>query len=511
MELTKAFVAFIPIIWLFLSLGVMKMTTYKACSIGLILTGLLAMLTFNMPGKLLAQSILEGTVYSVLSISWIIVAALLVYNITLKTGALNIIKKMLTNISLDRRMQALIIGFAFGGFLEAVAGFGTSVAIPAGILIAMGFPPLKAAVVCLVSNTVPVALGVLGIPAISLAETTGLQLEKIIYYMCIQLLPFAIVLPLLVVFIVTNDIRKLKGAILPSLLSGLTFAIGQTTVAMFIGVELAAAVGSLCALLTLVIWCKAKKNKQNFRFENDNNTEDAKEDISFKDIVIAWSPYILILIFIILVQLFPFFNKTPFLLSKQFYFGNGGKPITFNWLTSGGSILFMAALIGGIVQGMRVKTFFLTIKETLWQVKFSVLTIVLVVSLAKVMTYCGMISESAMLIAAVSGKFFPFMSPLIGALGTFITGSDTSSNILFGGLQQQTALNLGLNEYWITAGNGAGATAGKMISPQSISIASASIYNAAKENEMMEATIKYCIVYVILMGLFVYFGQMLML
>ena len=508
MEILKAIIAFIPMIWLLISLSISKIPTHKACFGAVIITTVLAITVFDMKALLLGEAVFEGVVYAIISICWIIVSALLVYNITLKTGALKNIKTMLTNISNDRRIQALIIGFAFGGFLEAVAGFGTAVAIPAGILIAIGFKPLKAATVCLVSNTVPVALGVLGVPVFSLAEASGLESGKLAIYMCVQLMPFAILLPLLVVYIVTDDVKKLKGAVIPALLSGAAFAIGQTLVAKYVAVNLAATVGALCSLLILIVWCRSAKETQVYRFDFDEIIKENKESISVKEALNAWCPYILMLVLIIVVQFLPFLQQPPFLLKKQFYFGEGGKALTFNWLTSGGSLLFIAALIGGTLQKMKLKDIFLTLKETIIQVKMSIITTILVVSLAKVMTYSGMIASSAELIASISGSFFAVISPMIGALGTFITGSDTSSNILFGGLQQQTAANLGMDQYWIVSGNGAGATAGKMISPQSISIAAASTNNAANESEMMKSTIKYCIFYVILMGICVCFGQL---
>lgn len=510
MEISKALIALIPIIWLLISLGVVKMAIYKACIAASLITAVIAFTVFDMPINLLGQSILEGSVYAVLSICWIVVAALLVYNITLKTGALDIIKGMLTNISSDRRIQALIIAFAFGGFLEAVAGFGTAVAIPAGILIAMGFPPLKAAIVCLVSNTVPVAMGVLGVPVFSLAEASGLQDGQLAFYMCIQLLPFCIFLPLLIMCIVTDDIKKIRGVIIPSLLSGLAFALGQMLVVVYIGITLAATIGSLCALLVLILWCRLFGAKATYRWDWEEDVATEKEQITFKTGLNASCPYILILVLIFTVQFLPVLSQPPFLLSHQFYFGENGKSLTFNWLTNGGTLLFIAAIIGGLLQKMRLKEIFITLKETLVQVKISILTTVLVVVFAKIMTYSGMIGVSATLIAALSSGFFPFISPIIGALGTFVTGSDTSSNILFGGLQQQTASNLNMNPYWIVAANGAGATAGKMISPQSISIAAASINNAAKESDMIKATFKYCILYVILMGACIFAGHTLL-
>lgn len=499
--------AFIPMVWLLVSLGILKMASYKACFIAVIVAGGIAFWTYGMPGIYIGQAMLEGTVYALVSICWVIVSALLVYNITLKTGALEIIKAMLSGISGDRRIQTLVLAFAFGGFLEAVAGFGTAVAIPAGILIAMGFRPLKAAVVCLVANTVPVAFGVLGVPITTLSEVTGLEVGKLAFNVSVQLFPFAVVLPLVLVYIVTEKVSKIKGVIIVSVLSGVAFAVGQTLTAVFIGVELAAIVGSLGALLVIVLWCKFIPIHEEYHFAEDTIVSGKKKSVEKKQALKAWTPYILILVFIVVIQFLPVLKADPFVIRRQLYLGEGGKSISFNWITSGGTVLFMAAFISGIIQGLKVREIFITLKETLIQVKTSILTIVLVVSLAKLMTYSGMVATSASFIAVASGQFFPAISPLIGALGTFITGSDTSSNILFGSLQQQTAIKLNMDPYWIAAGNASGATAGKMISPQSISIAASATNHVVKEGHMMRSTIKYCLIYVILMGAVVYFGH----
>ncbi len=503
-NLTLALLAFVPMVWLLLSLGVLKMASHKACFIAVLIASIIAFIGYNMSIKHVGQSVLEGMVYSLLSICWVILAALLVYNITLKTGALDVMQKMLYSISPDRRIQALIIAFAFGGFLEAVAGFGTAVAIPAGILIAMGFAPLKAAVVCLVANTVPVALGVLGVPIQTLAQVSELEVGRLAYDVCIQLFIFAVILPLVLVYIVTDKITKIKGVFIVSVLSGLAFAIGQTLTAVYVGIELAAIVGALSALIVLIVWCKVFPIKTVYKFEGDSELDVEAEKIKAKDAITAWLPYLLVLVFIALIQVFPVVKKDPFIWSHQFYYGESGKLIEFNWLTSGGTVLFLSAIITAYVQRMKRKEFFITCKETLHQVKSSFITIVFVVSLAKIMTYSGMVEASASFIAMASGRFFPLISPFIGAIGTFITGSDTSSNILFGDLQKQTAIKLNLDQYWIVAGNGSGAAAGKMISPQSISIAASSIEHKAKESDMMKYGLKYCLLYVVVMGIFVF-------
>ena len=506
-EIISFLLAIIPMIWLLIGFTKLKLPAYRICLIAFLTSVAIAFLYFNMSGIRIFEASFEGVMLALFPIIWVILAALFLYNTTLATGAMENIKIMLSEISPDRRVQALIIAFAFGGFLEAVAGFGTAVAIPAGILIAMGFRPIKAATVCLVANTVPVAFGVLGVPITTLAEVTSLPIDKLTLYTAAQLFPFAVFLPFVIVALVTGSIRKTKGVIFIALLSGLVFSITQTLTAYFVGPEIAAVVGSLSSLIVSVLFIKLFPVKAIWKFE------DEKDDIikhnsglGFANSIKAWIPYILVVAIVFAVRFLPileFLDKFPFLLKAQFYYGQGGKSMSFQLITSGGSVLFISGIIGGIIQGASFKKMIQIFIQTFKQINKTIITILSIVALAKVMSYSGMVDTVANTLANISGRFYPLIAPLIGAMGTFITGSDTSSNILFGNLQKQTALRIGMSPEWLVASNAAGATAGKMISPQSIAIAISATGLINMEGKLLEKTFKYCLIYVGIMGVLV--------
>jgi lactate permease len=312
--------------------------------------------------------------------------------------------------------------------------------------------------------------------------------------------------------VITGSIRKIKGVIGISVVSGLTFAGGQTLTVIIAGPELAAVIGSLLSLAVITIWLKLRPVINPWYFDqNKIKNSDHDENTSAVDLIHglkAWSPYLLVLIIIIMTRFIPllkFLDKFPFTLKQQFFFGNGGKEMTFQLLIGGGTILFISALAGGLIQGITIKKLFSVFTKTIFQVKKTVITVISIVIVAKLMGYSGMINSIAFAFSSITGIFYPLIAPMIGALGTFITGSDTSSNVLFGNLQKQTAIQLGINQEWLTAANGSGATAGKMISPQSISIAAAATGQTGKEGTILRSTIIYCLIYSALMGILVFF------
>jgi len=509
-------IAFIPIVWLLIALGFLKVPSHIATMAGLGITIAIAFLMYHMAAEDLKGSVAEGLAFAIFPIIWVIVSALFVYNITQKSGSMETIRGMLTGITEDRRIQGLILAFAFGGFLESVAGFGTAVAIPAAMMIAIGFPPFLAAVVCLIANTVPVAFGVLGVPVLTLSQVTGLPLDRLALLTSLQLFPFAVILPFILIIVITGNIGGFKGIFLLTLFSGLSFALGQTLTVVFVGPELAAVGGSLLALVVIIGAAKScckNPSFQTWRFENDDFRKEAAEMAMPNEILKtmrAWMPYILILVLIGLTRFIPalgFLQQEPFVIEHQFYFGEGGKPLVIPLITSGGSILFLSAIFGGLIQGLPLRGVFSAFTSTLWQTRKTIITVISIVALAKVMSYSGMTDDIAVTIASFSGIAYPFIAPFIGLLGTFITGSDTSSNVLFGNLQKQAALQLHLDPEWIAAASASGATAGKMISPQSISIAAAVTGLTDQEGKMLRFTLKYCLAYAILMGVFIWATQ----
>ena len=505
----SALLAFIPLLWLLISLGILKMPAYKACLIGLVLSFIIAVIGWGMPFLLSIKAALEGVVLALWPIIWVILAAIFTYNVTLKTGAMETIKGFMASLSGDRRIQALIIAWGFGGFLEAAAGFGTAVAIPASILIGLGFNPFFAAVICLIANTVPVAFGAVGIPITTLAKVADVDVMQLTYYTALQLTPFVILVPMALVMILTKSISGLKGVISTALVAGFTFAIPQLLVAKFIGPELTAIVGSIVSMFCTAMWARISPPKEvwKFPFEDKAAITAKAAVVSLKDQMIAWSPYVLLFVLILgTSKFFPDINSGLGQVKSMLaiYDGPGGKPMSVDWLVTPGTLIMLAAIIGGLVQGASPSALVETFGKTVVRLQKTIITIVAIVSMAKIMGYSGMIAAIAVALAQLTGKFYPLIAPAVGALGTFVTGSDTSANVLFGALQKQTAIAIGADPTWVTASNTTGATAGKMISPQSIAVACSATGQEGQEGAILAVTIKYCVIYVILVGILVY-------
>ena len=495
----------IPIAWLLASLGFLKMPAYKACLIGLAISGIEAISLWKMDYVLALKAAVEGSAFALLPIIWVIVAAFFTYNISLHTGAITHIKQFMSSLSGDRRIQALLIAWGFGGFLEAVAGFGTAVAVPAALLIALGFEAFLAAVVCLFANTTAVAFGVVGIPVNTLAQITELPVLPISMAIVWQLAPFGVLVPLLIVVTITKSLKGLHGVWLTTLVSGISFGLAQFVVAKYVGPELPAIIGSIIAFLATVLSAKMSPPAEDWKFPQERAaTPVAKSQaIGVKQQIVAWMPYILLLIFVLLTsKLVPILNEPLGKVTSAFliYDGTGGKPLTMQWLLTPGTLVLISAIIGGLIQGASLIQLAKLYVKTVWQLRKTTVTIMSIVSMAKVLGYSGMIGSIAATLAGVTGPFYPLFAPTIGALGTFITGSDTSANILFGLLQKQTALQLGIDPIWIAAANASGACIGKLISPQSIAIAAIAAGLTGKEGELLAVTAKYAAVFLIVLG-----------
>ncbi|WFD12057.1 L-lactate permease [Tepidibacter hydrothermalis] len=500
-------IALIPVIWLMISLGVLKIPAHKACPLGLLITLVLSILIWNMDFTSAMLSAIEGVALGIWPIMIVIIAAIFTYNLALYTKNMDIMKSMLSSITTDKRIQVLILAWGFGGFLEAVAGYGTAVAIPASILISLGFDPIFSAVICLIANTVPTAFGAVGIPVSTLASVTGLNVNLLSYYVGLQLSIFIIIIPIVLVIITTKSIKGLKGVFGISLASGVSFAIPQLLCAKYLGAELPALLGSICSLGTIILWVKVFLKKEDV-LENEYSVSTSESSITINKItikegILAWIPYILVFIFIIFTSpLFPNINEylSHFKTSIIIY---EGKTV-FKWISTPGTLIIFAGFIGGLIQGAKINEIIKVFLSTLKQLYKSTITVVSIVALAKVMGYSGMITSLAIVLVKITGRFFPFISPIIGALGTFITGSDTSSNVLFGALQNEVAKSIDVNAYWLTAANTSGATAGKMISPQSIAIATSATGMIGSEGKIFNKTLKFCTGYVVILGILVY-------
>ena len=493
-------IAMIPVLWLIVSLGVLKMPAHKTCSFTVILTLAIAIICWRMKFIDGITATVEGMAIALWPILLVIVAALFTYNLAVETKTMDVIKKMLSSITTDKRIQVLILAWGFGGFLEAVAGYGTAVAIPASILASLGFNPLFAAVICLLANTVPTAFGALGIPVTTLATVTGLEVVHLSYVTSIQLAGFIVLIPFLLVILTEKSIKALKGVVGITLVSGITFAVPQVFIAKYLGADLPALVASICSMACTILMAKAM---------NKEKVETKEDKIGLKEGVLAWLPYILLCGLILIASpLVPSINS---LLAKassniHIYTGDATSTTAFSWINTPGMMILIATFIAGLIQKLKFTYMLDVLKRTVIQLKTSFITIMSIVAISKIMSHSGMTSSISFGLCAITGSFYPLIAPLLGAIGTFVTGSDTSANILFGALQTEAAKARSIDPYWIAAANTAGATAGKMISPQSIAIATSATGLIGSEGKILSTTVKYCLGYVIILGLIVYFG-----
>lgn len=494
-------IALIPIIFLIVMLGVLNRPAHTSGLWSVLIASILAIVFFHQSVYQISTAIVEGIAYGLWPIMITIIAALFTYYLAEHNKSIDVIKKMLAGISSDPRIQVLIIAWAFGGFLEGVAGYGTAVALPASLLVVLGFNPMFAAILCLLANTVPTAFGAVGIPVSTLADVTGLAVNGVSYTIVLQTIIFIVVIPIILVILAGKGFKALKGVLGITLVSGLSFAIPQLFIAQYLGAELPSLVGGLVSLaatiaVALIFYRKKEENQE-------------KMDITVKEAILAWLPYILILIFILITTplVKPVYEVVSHIKSViVFYPGSNG--VAFKWITTPGVIIIVATLIAGLIQGCSFGEMFGVFFKTIKKMTKSIITVLAIVSLAKIMEYSGMINAIAIVLVAVTGSFFPIISPMLGALGTFVTGSDTSANLLFGKLQAEVAESINVNPYWLAASNTAGATIGKMISPQSIAVAASATNLVGQEGNILKQTAKYCFIFVIILGVLIYIGSL---
>lgn len=507
----KFLMAILPILWLIIALSGLKMPGYKACSIALVLTMFLAIFFWKLNVVYAATGVLEGILNALWPICLVIIAALFTYNLILRTGAMDFIKEMLAGVSMDKRVLTLIIGWGFGNFMEGMAGFGTAVAIPASMLAGLGLNPFSAVLACLVANTTPTAFGSVGIPLVTVSAVTGVGASAVAANTAIIESILIFISPFIMVCIVGGGIKALKGAFAITLVAALSFTIPAYITATLLGPELPDIVGSICCMICTSVAAKIfnKKPQDEYCIKVDNKKEAI--NLSFGKAIQAWCPFILIFIMLMGTStLFPLIHDAiaGFKTSAVIYSGKGGSTLTFSWINTPGIIIFIAAIIGGFVQGAKVSLMFEVLLSTLRANWKTIVTICAVMSTAKVMGYSGMISDIASLLVVVTGGAYPLISPLIGSIGGFVTGSGTSTSVLFGGLQVQTAQNLGLSGAWMAAANTLGAGIGKMICPQSIAIGASAIDQSGSESKILRSVFKYFVCYVVIAGIICFIGTL---
>lgn len=509
MNMTLLFVlALLPIVWLIVALTALKIPGFKACSIALVIAYVLGVGVWKMPLQDSVTAIMEGAALALWPIIIVIIAAIFTYNVCVSTGKMEVIKKMLASVTKDKRVLVLIIAWGFGGFMEGMAGFGTAVAIPASMLWGLGFNPVFAAIVCLIANATPTAFGSIGIPTTTLAKITGLNVIGLSTNTVILLAPLIILTPFILVFLTGKTKKSLKGVGIITLISGLSFLIPEYLVAKFLGAELPVVIGSVCSMLCTVwaakVFGKGEINKE-YCLEESNN-----QVVTKKEAIVAWSPFILIFIFLLgTSKLIGPLNEflTTINTSVNIYTGEGATAYTFSWLATPGLWIILAAFIGGKIQGADFKEMLTIFWKTIIQMMKTVITIIAIMATAKIMGYSGMIASISLMFVTVTGSFYPFFAPILGSIGTFVTGSGTSASVLFGGLQAETSTALNLNQSWIAASNTAGAITAKMISPQSIAVAVAAVNLQGKESVLLKGTFKYYLLFLMIVGISTYLGS----
>ena len=506
--------AMLPIIWLIIALSGLKMAGHVACPIALIITVIEALFLWKQKIIDVLTGGLEGFAMAIWPICLVIVAAVFTYNLVVHTKNMELIKKMLTSVSKDKRILVLIISWGFGGFMEGMAGFGTAVAIPAGILCGLGFDPIFAAMICLVANTTPVAFGSIGIPTVTAANVTGFSPHMTASYVVLQLAIMVILVPFFLVFITgkhegAKGLGDYKEILFITLMSGVSFLIPQYLTAKFIGAELPAVIGSVCSMAVTIILAKVMLKGKSSKFDVELEEDENEESLTVKDALVAWSPFILVLVFLLLTSTLVPAIHDPLSAIKSdvpIYTGEGASPYTFTWVATPGILILIAAFIGGIIQKCPIGEIFGVLGKTIVQMLKTIITIMAVLATAKIMGYSGMTQSIADFIVRVTGSFYPLVAPLIGSIGTFVTGSSTSSSVLFSKLQASTGAELNINQIWLVAANTVGSTAGKIISPQSIAVATAATATVGKESEILTKVIKYFVLFAVIYGLVCYFG-----
>jgi lactate permease len=487
------------------------MPGYKACSIALVLTMVLAIFFWNLNVGYTVTGVFEGVLNALWPICLVIIAALFTYNLILRTGAMDFIKEMLAGVSRDKRVLTLIIGWGFGCFMEGMAGFGTAVAIPASMLAGLGLNPLSAVLACLVANSTPTAYGSVGIPLVTVSAVTGIASNTLAANTAIIEALLIFVSPFIMVCIVGGGIKALKGVFLITLVSALSFIVPAYITATMVGAELPDIVGSICCMICTVVAAKILDKNPQDEYCIKIASKQKEQTLSLGKAVQAWCPFILIFLMLMFTSTLcaPIHDAIAvFKTSTSVYAGKGANTLTFSWINTPGIIIFIAAIIGGIIQGAKVSTMVEVLLNTLKANWKTIVTICTVMSTAKIMGYSGMISDIASLLVIVTGGAYPLISPLIGAIGGFVTGSGTSTSVLFGGLQAQTAQNLGLSGAWMAAANTLGAGIGKMICPQSIAIGASAIDKSGSESKILRSVFKYFVCYIVVAGIICFIGTL---
>ena len=552
-----ALAAMLPLLTLFILLGVLKMTAWKAALISLVISMAVAIFAYSMPVGQAVLAMTEGAAFGFFPILFIVISAIWIYNMTVKTGYSDVLRRSFARISDDKRIQAVIVAFCFGGLLEALAGFGTPVAITSVMLMGLGFKPIKAAVVALLANTAPVAFGALAIPIITLAKVSNQSppipgWEQHLASIVGRQTPLlAVFVPMCLVFVIDRW-KGVKETLPATLTCGIVFAVAQFVFSNYISFPLtdiaSALLGAASIVVVLRFWQPAETyvesvdadeialgastpalagatvgssgsgsgstGAHHLTLAEEYAVEDKGKHDSSSEVFKAYSPYIIIIVVFSLAALI-----TPlktWLASTTFSFQwpglelltAGGKAssipkFTVNWLAGGGSLLLISGILSIPVIGISLAKAFKAYLSTYVQLKWAIITVMAVLGLAYVMNASGQTATLGLWLAG-AGAAFALLSPILGWLGVAVTGSDTSSNALFGALQYSAAGKAGLEPALMVAANSSGGVLGKMVSPQNLAIAAAAVGMSGKEGDIFRKVIVWSLGLLVVMMVIVF-------
>ncbi|MCD2195569.1 L-lactate permease [Actinomycetospora endophytica] len=544
----SSLVAALPLLVLFVLLGGLRVRAWLASLIGLAVSLLVAVLVYRMPVGQAVLSGTEGAAFGVFPILWIVVNALWIYRMTVRSGHFDVLRRSFGSVSDDQRVQAVIIAFSFGALLEALAGFGAPVAICTIMLIGLRFAPLKAAVVALVANTAPVAFGAIAVPITTLAQVTGLPEDALGAVIGRQTPVLAVFVPFVLIALVDGT-RGLRQAWPAALVGGLSFAIAQFLVSNYLSVPLTDIVAALVSAGAVVLLVRVTTTTAPAPVtvpagadgavvgnaavgsggggtgdvgsarggsggdgpvvgddldRHDDDVLDRPARDSRRDVLLAYLPYVIIIV-LFSVQQIPAVTKALGAVTVKFGWpgldvrtpsGSQASSVafSFNWLAAAGTILLIAGVLTALALRVRGGDAVRAYGETLRELRAAIVTVMAVLALAYVMNLSGQTITIGQWLAATGG-FFAVLSPVLGWLGTAVTGSDTSANSLFGALQTAAAQRSGLDPVLLASANSSGGVLGKMISPQNLAIAAAAVGMAGKEGEIFRRVLPWSVIF----------------
>jgi lactate permease len=519
--------AAVPVAVMLICLGFLHIKAHIAAGLGLLSAVLIAVLGYGMPAEMAGKAALLGGFTGLLPIGWIVLNIIFLQQLAEQNGSFKVLQDSLSGITTDRRLQLLLIAFCFGAFFEGAAGFGTPVAVTAGILIGLGFSPLAASGLSLIANTAPVAFGALGTPVITLAKVHGYDLMQVTAMIGRQLPLFSLMVPFWLIWAFAG--RKAMMEIWPAILvTGLSFAIPQYLVSNFIGPELVDIIAAIVSMVSLILFLRVWQPKKIWRSPSLKGHEtdggDAKEEVapvvhSREALIKAWTPWAILTGFVFVWGLPPVKTYLNGIYAPKFEMAGLHNMIekvapvvahptkeaavyTLNLLSATGTGILLAAIIGALVMSYKPWEIVKTFGRTAWLVRYSLATIVLMLGLGTLTRYSG--TDTTLGLAfANTGVLYPFFGTLMGWIGVAMTGSDTASNVLFGGMQKVAAEQLGLSPNLMGAANSSGGVMGKMIDAQSIVVASTATRWFNHEGDILRYVFFHSIALACLVGIFV--------